>query len=559
MPLSRRITDPVAHLAAHLSEERPVSNLVSWIDPAKLTRDTLPDDIDTGDYYMHVAVFPGGVIQGPWVLSVGGMGLPFIAGRYKISINSKGKFDLGRWIDYKRFDQTLPDPGFDLAAAVRQALPDSLTPSKTGSRTIHRFEQVELPGAVTEAQTHLSPIGRQSTVDGDSALINQMWQAIKDLPAGNGVWFPDADAATEEWESIRRLGDDGGYFTVYLHSPNAGAAPVWNGQPVPESVLAAILKRVRTGGTPTGVHWNGQPLRFVSCFAAAGGTESYAASTARLLATPEEGVEIYAPTDVVWSAPAHPTPGGEPRAQAHLLVGRKLGFRRGGEPVLQPGGNWLRLRVGPTVQGRTVLDPPVETGAYLPEQPAARPSQTLAQPLETGLDDEGDEGGEALPGGYRFGMPENQEPVPGAVSWNYAVGNLPTHARLLSELRSRTRPKPQPPADPKQAEVEAMLGWDPFGIREPAEPEEWMRGTSPQLPPAKVADFFRKLSMTNPGPPTADQLAVSALDDSPVSVPDVPTENLGDWAPGAAAGSDDQGAAPGVLFDLVGRAGHGGR
>ena len=52
---------------------------------------------------MHVAVFPGGVMQGPWVLSVGGMHLSFIAGCFGIFVNGSGGFRLHGWNAHPHF------------------------------------------------------------------------------------------------------------------------------------------------------------------------------------------------------------------------------------------------------------------------------------------------------------------------------------------------------------------------------------------------------------------------------------------------------------------------
>ncbi|WP_459650942.1 scabin-related ADP-ribosyltransferase [Kitasatospora sp. Ki12] len=141
-----------------------------------------------------------------------------------------------------------------------------------------------------------------------------------------------APAAREQVErNVRWIQQDPRYFTIAYHAVTEDGAPGWNGGTLHPDALADRLAELHRSG-----EWDGRPLRFAACDARAYAEQVLTALRERL---PDAELDAFVTNGKLWVAPH--------QGRTHLVVSRDVGWDAAGRPRVEPGGEWLHLRVPP--------------------------------------------------------------------------------------------------------------------------------------------------------------------------------------------------------------------
>ncbi|MFI6845115.1 protein-glutamine glutaminase family protein [Kitasatospora sp. NPDC050467] len=182
-------------------------------------------------------------------------------------------------------------------------------------------------------------------------------------------------------EALRRLPADDRYFTVAYHGTDDGA-PTWLGERLSPEQMAGTLLRLAEGG-----RWQGEPLRFLSCYSGRSDApaQSYAARTLTALhealaARQADGgqlgpalarldhLEAYAPGNLLYL-----TGGDQPRA----VTAARAGYSADGRPLIEQPGDWHHLTV---TEDGTVSSTPHGQELLHPDEPPI-PRATVEDPI----------------------------------------------------------------------------------------------------------------------------------------------------------------------------------
>ncbi|RSS83742.1 hypothetical protein [Streptomyces sp. WAC06614] len=298
---------------------------------------------------------------------------------------------------------------------------------------------------------------------------------------------PSADAGRRERtaESVARFPHDDRFFTVVMHSGDDGA-PQWRGASVTPGQLAGALAQLHRRQV-----WDvAKPLQLAGCSLGRGGEGSYAADVLRELRRllPGLDLEAYVPDGTLWFVPQATAPHRtDATGTGHLVVGPGAGFDGSGRPVVNTGGQWLRLTL-PKDAAEVAVQP---LGAHLPPDGSTPPNAADAPDGYTAVT--GGEGGQdpaltPLDGAESFGTDDvRHSPGPGPATWFAPPGGadlgdvlghrpgVPDQAAKPSRLLTEYTLVSPPGAQLEGASPAERLAKAPFAYRLPSRLESVMK------------------------------------------------------------------------------------